>query len=65
MRQEIEVKVRVNDLEAFAQKLEAVGCVVSPKVLQEDIIFANYKPFDVFKSERQLRQLEKLMKRYF
>jgi adenylate cyclase class 2 len=59
MRQEIEVKVRVNDLEAFAQKLEAVGCVVSPKVLQEDIIFANYKPFDVFKSGATIARIRK------
>ena len=59
MRQEIEVKVRVADLVTIASKLEASGCVLSDRVLQEDEIFANFTPFDVFKTGITILRIRK------
>lgn len=59
MRQEIEVKVRVTDLAALASKLEANGCVLSDRVLQDDEIFANFTPFDVFATGNTILRIRK------
>ncbi|MCX6792720.1 MAG: class IV adenylate cyclase [Candidatus Falkowbacteria bacterium] len=42
MRQEIEVKAKVNDLEILKQKLVALGCVLSEPLIQNDITFVNH-----------------------
>ncbi len=39
MRQEIEVKARVRDLQAVEEKLLALGCVMSESLTQNDITF--------------------------
>jgi len=47
MRQEIEVKAKVNDLEILKQKLIALGCIFSEPLIQNDVTFVNYnEPYD-------------------
>ncbi len=42
MRQEIEVKAKVGNLEAVAEKLRSLGCEISEPAIQDDTIFVNY-----------------------
>ena len=49
MQREIEVKVRVDNLQGVSAKLIELGCVMSEEVRQEDTIYINYdRPFDQF-----------------
>jgi predicted adenylyl cyclase CyaB len=42
MRQEIEVKARVSDMQAIEEKLRALGCTISEPVIQDDTVFVDY-----------------------
>ncbi len=42
MRQEIEVKAKVENLEVIAEKLRVLGCEISEPAIQDDTIFVNY-----------------------
>lgn len=51
MRQEIEVKAKVSDLNRLASQLEAMGCAISEPIVQHDEVFINYTaPYDQMSS---------------
>src|ERR1700743_2706282 len=57
---EIEVKVKVEDFSALQQKLEALGCIFSEAVTQEDVIFINYdRPFMEFTTSDPFLRIRK------
>lgn len=51
MRQEIEVKAKVSDLNRLASQLEAKGCELSEPIVQHDEVFINFTtPYDQMSS---------------
>lgn len=59
MRKEIEVKVKVDNLEKIAEELKARGCVLSDPIEQRDIIFvdSDYGEFEKFHPKKNLLRI--------
>lgn len=66
MRKEIEVKAKTNNLDAIAQKLKGLGCVVSDPVIQNDTIFVddNYGQFDEFQPGKNILRIREAGGKY-
>ena len=66
MRKEIEVKVKISNIEKIKQKLLELGCVFSEPIIQDDITFVDldYGPYDEFQSGKNILRIRKNNNKY-